>query len=421
MTEFHRITALALGQAFQLGVIVRHRTERQVRLDGHEATTQGFSATDSCTPPGEVTGNVAHVLIGHGDINTDNGLQDLCPGRIDAVKKRMTSGDHKGDFLGIHRMVFAIVDFDFEILQGITGDCAFIQNLANSFFDCWNQVGRDRGSDNLVNEGETFSASTWPYTQEYLTELAGAAGLQIVELAFPATEFIGPDPSADVALYTPYLSVADSPWALGAVDFSAGYFHLEDFENNMSGIPITTPGATGLIGGPMTSVCCPNDHDSVDADDGAIDGSGLGGESWYAIGSSGVRFEFDEVVLGSYPTHAGFVFTDGSTIGETLTFEAYDTTGAITAGIFIDEVTGHLHVHTVETTRDVSLRTTGGSGSILDARNDINANILGQTIDLDANGSDASIGESNNELEIDSRVGSLENSRRTFSIRGRSR
>jgi hypothetical protein len=94
--------------------------------------------------------------------------------------------------------------------------------------------------------------------------------------------------------------------------------------------------------------------------------------------------------------------------------DAYDT-NASTAhdGIFIDELTGDLTVGTVHTIENVSLRTVGGS--ILDAEGDDHldglypyADVMGKTIDLDANGSDADIGASDNDLEIDSRRGSAQ-------------
>ncbi|MBK5565794.1 hypothetical protein [Ensifer sp. SSB1] len=94
-------------------------------------------------------------------------------------------------------------------------------------------------------------------------------------------------------------------------------------------------------------------------------------------------------------------------VGGLGVLRAFDTTADSTLGIFLDEVAGDLLVHTVHTTRDISLRTV--AGSILDARNngagDDFANLLGQSIDLDANGG-GSIGAFNNDLEIDSSRGS---------------
>src|SRR5512138_1593890 len=73
---------------------------------------------------------------------------------------------------------------------------------------------------------------------------------------------------------TPYLSSADSPFA--GVSFT--YFHLEDFEDHL----LNTPGVTGSDGGVASVVFGPSIHDSVDGDDGSIDGSGLNGDDWFS-------------------------------------------------------------------------------------------------------------------------------------------
>lgn len=119
-----------------------------------------------------------------------------------------------------------------------------------------------------------------------------------------AADFIGP---------TPYLSQADSPLAAG---IAAGTTTLQDFEHGFTnGIDVTA--STGIIsyGGPYT--------DSVDADDGLIDGSGLAGHSWYVEnGPTGVTFTFDAERLGGLPTHVGIVWADGRQSAE-VTFEAF--------------------------------------------------------------------------------------------------
>ena len=63
---------------------------------------------------------------------------------------------------------------------------------------------------------------------------------------------------------------------------------------------------------------------------------------------------------------------------------------------------GRLCVRAVDTIGDVSLETQPGPGSILDAGNDLAADIIGNTIDLKANGS--SIGQAANDLDIDSQA-----------------
>lgn len=82
-----------------------------------------------------------------------------------------------------------------------------------------------------------------------------------------------------------------------------------------------------------------------------------------------------------------------------------DIAAASTLGVFLDELTGALRVDLVRTHADVSLRTVGGS--ILDRQQGTNlgdtaADVIAQTIALDANGTGADVGEASDDLDIDS-------------------
>lgn len=113
---------------------------------------------------------------------------------------------------------------------------------------------------------------------------------------------------------SPYLSFADSPYA--GTGFN--YFYLENFEDGVFNVPGVTA-STGVIG--YSSIYT----DSVDADDGAINGSGTSGHSWGMDVSFGVlNFVFDAQVLGRLPTHAGLVWTDSHPGYDWITFTAYD-------------------------------------------------------------------------------------------------
>jgi hypothetical protein len=110
---------------------------------------------------------------------------------------------------------------------------------------------------------------------------------------------------------------ADSPFSGELLS----YFHLEDFEDHL----LDTPGVTGAPASPASGVTSvvfgPSIHDSVDGDDGSIDGSGLDGDSYFAINAAaGGTFTFDAGVLGSLPDHAGIVWTDGA---GAVTFKAF--------------------------------------------------------------------------------------------------
>jgi hypothetical protein len=117
---------------------------------------------------------------------------------------------------------------------------------------------------------------------------------------------------------TPYLSSADSPFA--ATPFS--YLHLENFEDSS----LNTPGVTASAGMVLPPAAL---TDSVDADDGSLDGSGSAGHTWYSNGSSSLTFTFSAALLGTLPTHAGLVWTDVGFASaqdgfDNVTFEAFD-------------------------------------------------------------------------------------------------
>jgi hypothetical protein len=124
----------------------------------------------------------------------------------------------------------------------------------------------------------------------------------IMETASAAT-FFGP---------TPYLSSADIP-----TDFYAGGapIALEDFEDQSLDFGIS------VSGGGTSPPALPTRTDSVDADDGVIDGSGSGGTSWF-IDDLGGFAELTFTFSSSLPTAAGIVWTDGAQSHD-IFFEAF--------------------------------------------------------------------------------------------------
>lgn len=118
----------------------------------------------------------------------------------------------------------------------------------------------------------------------------------------------------------PYHTVLDSPFHY----IPHSYFYVEDFEDGS----LNTPGVSvtgGLVFGPSTST------DSVDGDDGHIDGLGKAGHSyWSNYFINGITFTFSATTLGNLPTMAGIVWTDvgqvssGTTGYGNVVFEAFD-------------------------------------------------------------------------------------------------
>jgi hypothetical protein len=119
-----------------------------------------------------------------------------------------------------------------------------------------------------------------------------AASLLAISTARGAPIFYGP---------THYYSAADSPFDLSGLGVN---FWLEDFED----LSLNTPGVTSINGAPRAPSSL---TDSVDGDDGAIDGDTDGASYMVRPGLLGVTFVFDSLALGGLPTYVGIVVTDG--------------------------------------------------------------------------------------------------------------
>lgn len=147
--------------------------------------------------------------------------------------------------------------------------------------------------------------------------------LSVSVAADPA--FIGP---------TKYLAFSDLSAGVNISPFSGlnfSYFHLEDFEDGS----LNTPGVTLTEAGDELGTAF---SDSVDGDDGAVDGVATGTQSlWSSFTTSSFTFNFSRTTLGSFPTHAGIVWTDvgrnnGGTpfaadLVDNVTFEAFGPDG----------------------------------------------------------------------------------------------
>jgi hypothetical protein len=154
---------------------------------------------------------------------------------------------------------------------------------------------------------------------------------------------------------TPYLAFDNSIAGAGTAispfsSLSFEYFHLQNFENSVGfvsnnllypsgdspGVRLTI-GSGATIRRPVSSIV-----DSVDGDDGTIDGSGLFGSSFFTNnGNAGFQFSFSAATLGKLPTHAGLVWTDGALTG-LVRFEAFgannQSLGFLEVGGFQDNV-----------------------------------------------------------------------------------
>jgi hypothetical protein len=136
------------------------------------------------------------------------------------------------------------------------------------------------------------------------------------------TTFVAPtaaDAQATNLGPTPYTSAADSPFETTIFGFC-----IEDFENGKFDVPGATGNGLPISPGGIT--------DSVDGDDGTIDGSGTSGRSYFTgDGAGGISINFDVDRTHGLPTDVGIVWTDGG-LNAGVTFEAFGPNGVTLAG-----------------------------------------------------------------------------------------
>lgn len=172
------------------------------------------------------------------------------------------------------------------------------------------------------------------FSKTILGMAAAIAGIALVSQA--------PIANAAAISYGPasYREFNDSPFS--GIDFSGAgnYFYLENFEDgnlNTPGVSLTSGSPNVLGSAPLT--------DSVDGDDGSIDGNGNNGRSLYSNGNKVLRFVFDASVLGRLPSHVGIVWTDVGFVDRTdpdgfgdVIFKAFGASNELLAEIIADDL-----------------------------------------------------------------------------------
>ena len=138
--------------------------------------------------------------------------------------------------------------------------------------------------------------------------------LASLAISAPAQTLLGP---------LPYVQLSNSP-----LDKS-GSFQLETFEDGLLNVPGVTSSDAQIVNPSAIT-------DSVDADDGVIDGFGLSGHTWFTLnGSPGITFTFSAAALGGLPTQVGVVWTDGGN-PTNIVFTAFDGSGAVLGNVVLN-------------------------------------------------------------------------------------
>ena len=161
-------------------MIVLHLFQRRLAEHLEAPAGQHVGALHRAAHAGQVPRHIPHAVFRNRHADVDHRLHDDGRGALHRVLERPLAGLDKGDLLGVHRVMLAVVDDDPHVLQRVAGDRSLAQHLAHPFLHGRYELRRNHAAHHLVDELETAAPGQGLDTQEHLAELARAAGLLLV-------------------------------------------------------------------------------------------------------------------------------------------------------------------------------------------------------------------------------------------------
>src|SRR6218665_1307607 len=174
------VAALAAGHRMQPRLVVGQLAPGHLAADGHGTAALAGGAGDEAAPRRQVARDIAHRMLGHGDLDLHDRFEHGRTGLADRGHKGLATGGREGDVLAVDAVVLAVVHHDAHVDHGVAGDRAVGQHLAHAFLDRRDELARDRAAPDFVGEREARAAPEWLDAQEDFGELAGTAALLLV-------------------------------------------------------------------------------------------------------------------------------------------------------------------------------------------------------------------------------------------------
>ena len=164
---------------------------------GTSALTIGVAALvvhalDASAAAVEVAHDGAGEVVGDGDFDVHDGLEQGGLGGLHGFLEGDAAGHLEGEIVGIDVVIGAVVEDDPEIDYGKTGEVAASGGVFDSFFYCGDEVLGDGAAEDVVDEFEFSAAGQRLHLDFAIAVLAVSAGLFFVaslDVGFAANGF----------------------------------------------------------------------------------------------------------------------------------------------------------------------------------------------------------------------------------------
>mmetsp|Transcript_1721 Transcript_1721/g.4841 ORF Transcript_1721/g.4841 Transcript_1721/m.4841 type:complete len:234 (-) Transcript_1721:1363-2064(-) len=151
LAELHAIRGAALRVRAQGRDVAEHAGQGHVGTDDFHVTTV-TDVVHQASPRVEVADDVAHVLLGGGDLHFHHRLQYLRAALLGVLLPRVARGDLEGNRRGINGVNLPIYQLHLYVDNWKAGLDA-VEHLALSTpQDPWDELPRDNGASGVVHE-----------------------------------------------------------------------------------------------------------------------------------------------------------------------------------------------------------------------------------------------------------------------------
>ena len=172
--------AAALGHGPQVDGIAAHFGHGHFRGDHLTAVAGGIHTHDAAAALVQIADHVAHVAVGHGDLQLAHRLQQY---GIGLRQRRLVGQLRSGlecDFRGVHRVIGAVIQHGLQVHHGITGQRTVDAGLTQALFHGGEEVLGHGAAEHFLGKDHFLRLGVGLKADPHVTELAAAAGLLLV-------------------------------------------------------------------------------------------------------------------------------------------------------------------------------------------------------------------------------------------------
>ena len=158
LVELHRVARSTLCQTTKRRRVAEHLAQRALGGNHADAGATILGVDDHAATARDVTGHVAEELLGRGDDDLHDRLEQHAAGLGNRFAEGEPGSLLEGDLRAVHRVVRAVDQLGLDVDQRVAGGHTTGRGLADADLDRRDELLGHRTADDLVLEGNAINA-----------------------------------------------------------------------------------------------------------------------------------------------------------------------------------------------------------------------------------------------------------------------